>query len=165
MHTICHKILCLLSQINSGIKLHVKDMNRVDLKLRLLGAVTFQPKHKILGYKNISDSLIKWLSMMLTAHVHSTEQSNSGTGERKCMITKDDVSDNNCSELCYHDYIIIIFFAKKLPLQNVLEEKNWCNVIVTIMGGENRYFMSHYLVYLLEYLDSTRQKQKLGIYY
>lgn len=47
--------------------------------------------------------------------------------ERKYMVRKDAVSDNNCSELCYYDYIIIIFFAKKLPQENVLEKKN--NVI------------------------------------
>lgn len=59
---------------------------------------------------------------MLTAHVHSTEQNKSGTGEKN-MIRKDDVSDNNCSKLYYYDYIIVIFLPKKLPRQNVLKKK------------------------------------------
>lgn len=48
---------------------------------------------------------------MLTAHVHRTEQSNAGKREKN-MISKDDVSDNNSSELCYYDYIIKIFVQK-----------------------------------------------------
>lgn len=89
----------------------------------------------------ISDSLTKWLSMMLTAHVHSTEQSNSGKWEKN-MISRDDVSDSNSSELCYYDYIIKIFVQKNyFTLTRCFRENIYTyNVIVTIMEGKEQIF-------------------------
>lgn len=64
----------------------------------------------------LSDSAWCWLHMYTALNKETQDQ------ERKNMIRKDDVSDNNCSKL-YYDFIIIIFFAKKLPQQNILEKK------------------------------------------
>lgn len=79
--------------------------------------------------------------MMLTAHLRSTEQSNSGK-EEKNMRSKDDVSDNNSSELCYYDYIIKTFVQKNYcTLTRCFREYVYIyNVIVAIMEGEEWIF-------------------------
>lgn len=53
------------------------------------------------------------------------------------MMSKDDVSDNNSTELCYYAYVIKICVQKNnCTLTRCFREKKHQPIIVTIMEGE-----------------------------